>query len=168
MKGIETLKEKSSLHPYVSATIPMVEKWLEVQAENGWKLKTVNGWRFTFCKGEKKTRRYFMYSGFDADTGFSSSYYRARENYAFNGSALKRNNTIFEVDMRREDETLQTYFRQRNRYYRRKYGELLVLFAVLAVIACFLTWKWGSPILGFLFLLPVLYCSICCLLLKKR
>ena len=73
---------KTILHPYIPAMVNNVEEWLSQMSDKGLTLIYMNGWKFVFQDTQKSEKKeYFIYSGFDASTGFSYDFYRAKEKY---------------------------------------------------------------------------------------
>ena len=104
-------------------------------ARSGLKLKSVNGWKFTFISSEPKERKYFYYSSFGKDKGITYDYLRAKELYALRKSELNKSAfAVFEVDLLKVDEKYDRYVRLRNRYYVNHYRKLTYFWMVMLIL----------------------------------
>lgn len=125
---------KTILHPYIPAMVNNVEEWLSQMSDKGLTLIYMNGWKFVFQDTQKSEKKeYFIYSGFDASTGFSYDFYRAKEKYGNNTALNKSNCCAFEVDPTKKDEKFKNYRFLRNNYYKKHYIKLFLATLCLAV-----------------------------------
>ena len=158
-------REIQRIHPYSAATINHLETWLSRMADDGWKLKSVKGWRFSFIKCQSSVRQYFMYLCFDSSKGFFDEFYHAKRRYSLRNTSLNRSNSIFEVDLRKADQELNNYYSRRNKFYSRKYGSIALLLLVFELLSCFFAKIWGSWVPAAILALPTVYFIICFVLL---
>ena len=161
-------RELKRIHPYSAATINHLEKWLSKMSADGWKLKAVKGWHFSFVKCQSSVRQYFMYLSFDASRGFFDEFYQAKRQYSLSNTSLDRSNSIFEVDLRKADQELNNYYIRRNKFYRRKYGSIALLLLMFELLSCFFAKYWGSWVPASILALPTAYFIICCILLNEE
>lgn len=156
------------IHPYSAATINHLETWLSKMADDGWKLKSVKGWRFSFIKCQSSVRQYYMYLSFDASKGFFDEFYHAKRKYSLSNTSLDRSNSIFEVDLKKADHELNNYYYRRNKFYSRKYGSIALLLLVFELLSCFSANNWGSWLPASILALPTIYFIICFVLLIRN
>jgi len=120
-------------HFYIPAMVNRVECWLSKMSETGWALAYRTGCRFTFEKQKPVHREYFMYSGFDFSKGFSDQYFWAEKVYRNRKSALRKDPTIFEIDLNRKDCSIEKTIHSRNNFYRNHYIKLFLFVAAITI-----------------------------------
>ena len=120
-------------HFYIPAMVNRVERWLSSMSQDGWILTQQKGFRFTFEEQKPAYREYFMYSGFDLSKGFSDQYFWAEKVYRNRKSALRKDPTIFEIDLNRKDGSLEKTIHSRNNFYRNHYIKLLLFVVAITI-----------------------------------
>jgi len=162
-------KHKSIIHPYIPAQVSCVEAWLKNQAENGWTLISVNGWKFVFVRCQPHNSEYFMYSGFGNSIGWAYGYHRAKQTYAKRKELLNKTpSIIFKADTSRIDEHFFKYRRSRNQFYRKHYV-CLALFSALFMALCGIICFWEPRVLYFLvaWLISFVYAAVSVIIIKQ-
>ncbi len=155
------IETKTIIIPYTHATTNRVETKLTKICTEGWTLKSVKFWSFTFIKTKPNKRRYFIYSNPDKSNGISFDYYMAKKLYKNNQSKLKDNPCIFEVSNSKVDSKLYGYLKARNKYYTKFYISFAIAFLCLTILPiCLSVWQLSFP-----FAIAAIYCLVSALIL---
>ena len=155
------IETKTIIIPYSYATTNRLEAKLAKICTEGWTLRSVKFWSFTFIKSKPNKRRYFIYSNPDKSNGISFDYYMARKLYKNNNSKFKKHPCIFEVDNSKVDSTLNGYLKIRNKYYTKFYLSFAIAFLCLTILPiCLSVWQLSIP-----FAMAAIYCLVSSLIL---
>ena len=147
--------KKDVIHPYIPATVMQVERWLSEMSEQGWKLTAIRGWRFSFEQTAPGKREYFFFSDLlEKRIGSHHDFLEAKRRYADKKNKInQRGDNIFEIDERKKDNDLGSFFRYRNHFYRSYYLKLTVLSVLLLCILVAVSFFMPLPVL--LYCLPI-------------
>lgn len=146
--------KKTVIKPFFPPMTSAIEKWLTQMALNGFTLVSNNGWKFVFIESSPKSRKYCIYSGFDASKGIWSDYYLAKK-LCCNTKTKLSNDTygIFEIDTKKENQILYHFKNLRKKHYIKHYCSLFLLTLFFSVILFILSYLNNSYIVVLVFCL---------------
>lgn len=145
---------KTVYFPNVPALVNLLESWLQNKALLGWRLEHSFGWKFTFYQCKPYKTSYFIYSRLDKSSGFSSSYYSAKNKYSRKNSILN-NFRIFEVDINKIDSDFDFYVISRNQNYFKHYLTMFFIYLFGTIVMARMV-KY-APILKVVVLIGIVY-----------